>query len=79
MPVAYFKCEECGEEHREIVPKDLSSFDYNPVTRKYTFNPAYDGPKVVRVHTCSCGKLLGEKEDPKAVETKFLFNYMCED
>jgi hypothetical protein len=77
MPVCYFVCS-CGNEQREIVP-----ISKHGMTKNIRGNWELDvnllrklGPETEPTHTFECcGITVKPSEDPKAVPTKYLFNY----
>jgi len=81
MPVAYFHCE-CGKEIREIVPISRDRMVYSERRRRWEFDPTKK-EKIAEMYpnttTCECGKEVKQSLDPKAVPSKFLFQYMADD
>ncbi len=80
MPVAFFKCK-CGTEQRTIVPMDHTHDVYDEKKRRWFFDPKLSHlPTPTRTITCAaCGGEVEESTDPKAVPTRFHFNWMADD
>jgi hypothetical protein len=77
MPVRYYKCT-CGVEQREITKIDTEGYIALPNGR-HRFDPAAAKlAPIVHTKKCTCGEVVIETEDPKAVRSFIQFNFMAD-